>query len=176
MLKHAGEQRGTPQCPWQLPSYVVFGRMVGCDVFRADLQQGPIPGTGLFCRKEEQLTFLPRMGGNCLQFSLCSQITLAAERAETAFQHTRAKLLGKTCLAPLEHIAGTIAQNGYLQCLTQLILPAQISSSFPQIINPLIRQQSPSRQLGWEIILQTPGGDSPTKMFPLVLLHSPEWC
>lgn len=41
---------------------------------------------------------------------------------------------------------------------------------------PLMRQQSPSRQLEWKIILQTPGADSPTKMFPLVLLHSSEWC
>lgn len=66
MPKHAGEQWGIPECLWQPPSYVVLGRMVGWDVFRADLQQGPIPGTRLFCRKEEQLAFFPRMGGNCL--------------------------------------------------------------------------------------------------------------
>lgn len=85
MLKHAEEQWGTPHCPWQLPSNVVLSRMVGWDVFRADLQQGPIPGTGLFCRKDEQLAFLPGWEG-----TVCSQITLAAETAETASQHTQA--------------------------------------------------------------------------------------
>lgn len=31
MLKHAGEQWGTPECPWQPPSCVVLGRMMdGC--------------------------------------------------------------------------------------------------------------------------------------------------
>lgn len=44
----------------------LYGRMVRWDIFRADLQQGPIPGTGLFLRKDEQLAFFPRMGGNCL--------------------------------------------------------------------------------------------------------------
>lgn len=66
MLKHAGEQWGTPEYPWQPPSCVALGRMTGWDFFRTDLQQGPIPGTGLFHRKDEQLAFLPRMGGNCL--------------------------------------------------------------------------------------------------------------
>lgn len=82
MLKHAREQWGTPECSWQPPSLAGWwdGMSSGLTYSRA-----PFLELGCFTGRMNSLFSSPGWEG-----TVCCQITLAAETAETLCQHTQA--------------------------------------------------------------------------------------
>lgn len=79
MLKHAGEQWGTPECPWQLPSCMAGwwdGISSGLTFSRA-----PFLELGCFSGRMNSLLSSPGWEG-----TVCCQITLTAETAEIVSQ------------------------------------------------------------------------------------------